>query len=201
MYTVYFTYYIYNRITNQHYYGARWKTGCHPNDLWNTYFTSSKKVKQLIKEHGKESFDVQIRKIFDTREQCQLWEQKVLTKLKVKTREDWLNIAIGAPPTPKIGYKHKPETLIKMRKPKKEKWSEERKLAKSQDEKNKMANSKQMPSTKGYKHTAETIEKMKGRVAWNKGKKGVSVGWNKGLKKTNPNEPKITKTNSLGSNT
>lgn len=196
MYTVYFTYYIYNRVTNQHYYGARWKTGCHPNDLWNTYFTSSKKVKQLIKEYGKDSFDIQIRKIFDTKEQCQLWEQKVLIKLKVKTREDWLNVAIGAPPTPKIGYKHKPETLAKMRKPKKEKWSDERKQAKRKEMITKIANGEaKLPSTTGYKHTPEVIEQMKKRIPWNKGKQNVQHAWNKGLKKSNPAEPKITKYN------
>lgn len=146
--TKYFTYHIFNRITNQHYYGARWKKGCHPSDLWTTYFTSSKLVADLIELYGTESFDVEIRKTFETRRACQQWEQRVLTKLRVKTRNDWLNIAISAPPI-RVGYKHTTETLTKMRKPKNIPWSKERKEAKRIDELNKIKNGKKMPSTKG----------------------------------------------------
>lgn len=195
--TVYYTYYIFNTITNQHYYGARWADGCHPNDLWSTYFTSSKKVKELIERYGVESFIVQIRKTFTDETSCREWERRVLTRLKIKSRPEWINEGICAAPPRPLGYKHSPETLAKMKKPKGP-WSEERKLAKSLDEKNKIANGKKMPSTKGYKHSPETITKMKKRVPWNKGKKDVQVAWNKGLKKNEPDQPKITKTNSLG---
>lgn len=198
--SVYYTYYIFNTITNQHYYGARWAEGCHPGDLWVTYFTSSKKVKHLIEEHGAESFIVEIRKTFTDKTKCREWERKVLSRLKIKSRDDWINEGIcAAPPRPR-GYKHSPETIAKMKKPKGP-WSDERRKAKSVAEKTKIQNGKTMPTTKGYKHTPETLEKMKVRIPWNKGKKGSQTAWNKGLKKTNPSEPKITKHNSLGSDT
>ena len=194
--TIYYTYYIFNTKTNQHYYGARWANGCHPGDLWTTYFTSSKKVKALIEQYGAQSFIVQIRKTFTSETSCREWERKVLSRLKIKSRSDWINEGICAAPPRPLGYKHSPETITKMKKPKGP-WSEERRLAKSQNQKNKIANGKQMPSTKGYKHSPETIAKMKQRVAWNKGKKGAQVAWNKGLKKNETNQPKITKINSL----
>jgi hypothetical protein len=144
--TTYFTYYLYHIPTGKKYYGARWKPGCHPSDLWNTYFTSSKHVHKLIEEYGKESFEYKIRKTFVNKSECISWEQKVLKRLKVKTNNNWLNIAIGNPSM--LGKRHSEETKAKMRKPKGP-WSEERKLAKSLDEKNKIANGKPMPTTKG----------------------------------------------------
>jgi hypothetical protein len=48
-----FTYLIKHIPTGRNYYGVRYKKGCHPNDLWLKYFTSSKKIKGLIKKYGK----------------------------------------------------------------------------------------------------------------------------------------------------
>lgn len=144
--TVYFTYYLYHIPTGKKYYGARWKPGCQPSDLWTTYFTSSKHVHKLIEEYGKDSFVYQIRKTFEDKSQCISWEQKVLKRLKIKTNSDWLNIAIGKPSM--LGKSHSEETKQKMRKPKGP-WTEERKRAKKEDELKKIANGKIMPSTKG----------------------------------------------------
>ena len=146
--STYFTYHIYHPSTNKHYYGARWKPGCHPNDLWTTYFTSSKKVHALIKEYGADSFVVEIRKTFADKTSCISWEQRVLKRLHVKRHDDWLNVAIGKPTM--LGKKHKPETIKRMKKPKGP-WSEERKQAKRADELKKIAAGKQMPTTKGIK--------------------------------------------------
>lgn len=115
--TVYFTYCIRNKTTNQHYYGARWKPGCHPSDLWNTYFTSSKKVHKLIQQYGSDDFEVEIRKTFETEHQCRSWEMKVLHKLKVQENDKWLNIALNTPTM--LGRRHSPKTIAKMKAAKK----------------------------------------------------------------------------------
>jgi hypothetical protein len=86
-----FTYFLLHKPTGKKYYGARWSKECHPNDLWKTYFTSSKYVEQLITEFGKESFSFEIRKTFSTVKECRKWEERVLKKLNVTSKENWLN--------------------------------------------------------------------------------------------------------------
>ena len=90
--TIPFTYLIKHVPTNRYYYGVRYKKSCHPNDLWTKYFTSSKKVKGLIRRYGKKSFIFEIRKIFKTTKQARMWEHKVLRRLKVIHRNDFLNL-------------------------------------------------------------------------------------------------------------
>ena len=77
------------------YYGSQYGKHANPINLWKTYFTSSKEIKKLIKQYGKESFHVEVRKVFTTAKVAKLWENKVLQKLKVLKREDWLNANIG----------------------------------------------------------------------------------------------------------
>lgn len=93
-----YTYYIFHKPTDQHYYGARWAKNSHPSDLWVSYFTSCKEVKRLIEQYGVESFYVQIRKVFDTGEEARQWEHKVLKRLKVSKRKNWINKTNGQPP-------------------------------------------------------------------------------------------------------
>jgi len=73
------------------YYGLRYAKNCHPDEFWVTYFTSSKKVLELIEEYGKESFTFEIRKTFDDVEKAIKWESDVLYKLRVDLREDYIN--------------------------------------------------------------------------------------------------------------
>jgi len=94
-----FTYYIEHLPTGKKYYGARWAKNCNPNDLWTTYFTSSKRIKQLIKEYGIGSFKVEIRKTFNNINDCKIWERKILKRLKVVESDIWLNLNYGVPPT------------------------------------------------------------------------------------------------------
>ncbi len=94
-----YTYHIFHRPTKRHYYGVRTKKGCSTSDLWTTYFTSSKIVADLINEHGADSFDVEVRKTFVTKEAAREWEHKVLRRLKVRKRTDWLNRSEGKLPT------------------------------------------------------------------------------------------------------
>ena len=90
--TIPFTYLLKHINTNKYYYGVRFKKGCHPNDLWTKYFTSSKRVKALIRKYGKKSFIFEIRKTFKTIKQARIWEHKVLKRLKVIYRNDFLNL-------------------------------------------------------------------------------------------------------------
>ena len=86
-----FTYLIKHVPTNRYYYGVRFKKGCHPYDLWTKYFTSSRKIKGLIRRYGKKSFIFEIRKTFKTAQQAVNWEYKVLKRMRVIHRDDFLN--------------------------------------------------------------------------------------------------------------
>lgn len=92
--TIPYSYRLYNKILNKSYYGIQYRKGCNPNNLWKTYFSSSRIVKKLIEEYGKESFEFEIRKIFKTKEDTLNWENKVLKRLRVETNDNWLNIKI-----------------------------------------------------------------------------------------------------------
>ena len=89
-----YTYFLLHRPTGLKYYGAKYSKNADPTKLWVNYFSSSKKVKKLIQEYGKDSFDFEIRKTFKTKEETLLWEQSVLKRLKVDERKDWLNVHI-----------------------------------------------------------------------------------------------------------
>lgn len=85
---------------NKWYYGVRYcekysrtciyKTGCHPDDLWKTYFTSSKVVKQYREEYGEPDV-IEIRKTFTSKEKAIKWEERVLQSLDVIHKEHWIN--------------------------------------------------------------------------------------------------------------
>lgn len=87
-----YTYLLLFKPTNQLYYGVRYSKNCHPNDFWNTYFTSSKIIHFLIKIYGKESFSFQIRKIFKSKQSAINWESKILKKMNVRYNQRFLNI-------------------------------------------------------------------------------------------------------------
>jgi len=87
-----YTYLIKHRPTGQVYYGVRSANKVDPHeDLWNKYYTSSPRVQRLIEETGKESFDIEVRKVFETKEQAVAWETKVLRRCKVLHDDRWLN--------------------------------------------------------------------------------------------------------------
>ena len=103
-----FTYLVKHIPTNRYYYGVRFRKKCNPNDLWTKYFTSSKKVKGLIKRYEKKSFQFEIRKTFKTAQQAMAWEFKVVRRMKVVGRKDFLNQSDNKRIDPKL--------LSKMRK-------------------------------------------------------------------------------------
>jgi len=79
---------------NLWYYGSRYSKNAKPEDLWVTYFTSSKYVKKIVKEYGDPDI-IQIRKIFYSAINTQNWEKKVLRRLNVLYEDKWLNKNVG----------------------------------------------------------------------------------------------------------
>mgnify|MGYP003350767656 CR=1 FL=1 len=73
------------------YYGVRFSKSSFPEELWVSYFTSSKYVKQYRKMYGEPDV-IQIRKTFDDKEKARIWEHKVLRRMKVIRDEKWLKI-------------------------------------------------------------------------------------------------------------
>lgn len=90
-----YTYVVTFLPTNQKYYGVRFAKDCTTEDLWNTYFTSSTTIHNLIKEHGKDSFKHEIRKLFNNKEDALKWENRFLTKVKALQNPMFLNKNIG----------------------------------------------------------------------------------------------------------
>lgn len=78
-----------------YYYGVRFAKHADPSDLGKTYFTSSNTIKALIEERGIGRFKFEVRRIFESAESAVKWEQKVLRRLRVLHRKDWLNSSIG----------------------------------------------------------------------------------------------------------
>lgn len=75
---------------NKWYYGVRYSRKSNPKELWKTYFTSSKHVKNYRQIFGDPDI-IEIRKTFDCAENAQKWESKVLKKMKVVESDNWLN--------------------------------------------------------------------------------------------------------------
>lgn len=86
-----YTYLIGWSSENIYYYGAKYGKDADPFMLWKNYFTSSKIVKNYRKKYGEPDI-IQIRKEFDCSDRCRLWEHKVLRRMGVKERRDFLNI-------------------------------------------------------------------------------------------------------------
>lgn len=89
-----YTYLIGWSIHNLFYYGVEYKNSskgiANPTNLWTTYFTSSRTIHHLRAKHGEPDV-IQIRKIFNTRQQAIAWEKKVLKRMKVLHDPKWLN--------------------------------------------------------------------------------------------------------------
>jgi len=108
-----YTYLIGWKEHNLFYYGVRYAMDCHPSDLWNSYFTSSKYVTEQRKKHGDPDI-IQIRKTFTSQNDAMDWESKVLRRMNVVLREDFINKTDNKSIAPIYGSKHSDETRIKM---------------------------------------------------------------------------------------
>jgi hypothetical protein len=92
-----YTYLIKFKPTGKVYYGSRCQNATKFNrtpaeDLWNHYTTSSENINNLIAEYGKDSFEYEVRRTFDTVEEMANWETRVLTRCCVLERQhQWMN--------------------------------------------------------------------------------------------------------------
>lgn len=91
-----YTYLIRFKPTGQVYYGSRFKNvrlnRTAEDDLMLHYFTSSKYIKEMIKQYGIESFEWEVRRKFESVKAASAWEVKVLRRVKVLEKQDkWLN--------------------------------------------------------------------------------------------------------------
>jgi hypothetical protein len=84
---------------NKYYYGVRYAKNSNPNELWKSYFTSSKHVKYFAEKHGDPDI-IEIRKEFDDRDSAILWENLVLKRMNVVKDSRFLNA------TDNIAIKH-----------------------------------------------------------------------------------------------
>lgn len=100
---------------NKYYYGAEFSNRkakiANPQNLWVSYFTSSKHVAVFREKYGEPDI-IQVRKTFETAKAAHTWEHKVLTRIDAACDERFLN-------QHNAGYKfccikHTPETLAKM---------------------------------------------------------------------------------------
>ena len=153
---------------NKYYYGVRYAKKCNPSDLWVSYFTSSKFVKRLREKEGEPDIK-QIRKIFTDTKSAILWEAKVLRRLDVLSKDNWLNQNIAGAtgdlldrPNPNKGKKFGPlseETKNKLKESRKRYYANGGKgpnsgKSFSEDHKNKISESskgKNKPSSHGEK--------------------------------------------------
>lgn len=73
------------------YYGCQFGKKATPENLWRTYFTSSRHVKAFRAEHGEPDI-IKVRKIFgEDGAACRAWEERVLTRLMNRRDGLWLN--------------------------------------------------------------------------------------------------------------
>lgn len=85
--------------------GVRFARNCHPDDLWTSYFTSSKYVQAFREQHGEPDI-IEVRQTFNDSLQAREWEHKVLRRLGVIRDEKWLNRGNGKAIPPSYGPKH-----------------------------------------------------------------------------------------------
>lgn len=152
-----YTYFIHWNELNLSYYGRRTAKGCHPEEFFITYFTSSKYVADTISEYGMPDV-IKIHKIFSDTESCTIQEEKFLKRIDASNSLDWLNQING---DAKWGTTNKAP------------WNYG--LTTSDETKQKISS-----SLKG-KHTGPQSEETrhkkslsnKGQIPWNKGKTGL----------------------------
>ena len=76
--------------TGMYYYGVRYASNANPDELWKSYFTSSKHIQHFRAKHGEPDI-IEVRQIFDCVDRARAWEHKVLRRISAVNRLDFLN--------------------------------------------------------------------------------------------------------------
>jgi hypothetical protein len=88
-----YTYILKHKPTGRIYFGARWAKNCNPDDLFVTYFSSSKTIKKIIKEEGTDVFMYRVIETFTCPEDCVSKEYAVLQKYKAGRNPRFINLS------------------------------------------------------------------------------------------------------------
>lgn len=193
-----YTYLIQHRPSGKVYYGFRCANRVEPHDdLWKQYFTSSPKVQKLIEETGADSFDVEVRRVFETKEQAVAWETRVLTRCKVLNDDRWLNQNVAGYIVPTEESRKKISDFHKDK-------------PKSNEHKEKIRQGnlgkKKPPRSEEYKALMSKIKSGQGNARYGKevseetrqriseAKKGKQVAYNKGVPMSEEQKAKIRAT-------
>lgn len=164
-----YTYLIGWTSCNMWYYGVRYSKDCNPDDLWISYFTSSKYVAELRDEIGEPDI-IQIRKTFDCPSKAIKWESKVLKRMALHKDDRFINKSAFPAMNPIIIIESNKKRILSL------------------ETINKMRNSQ-----KSRKISAE--HRLKISIAHKgKPKKGTSMGL-KGVPKTEEHRRKIAESN------
>ena len=89
--TIPYTYSVTHKKTGIHYYGSRYSKGCSPDDLFKTYFTSSKIIHDLIKTEGVNGFSFKVRRKFENDLSCIAHENRFLKRVDAKNNPKFFN--------------------------------------------------------------------------------------------------------------
>jgi hypothetical protein len=171
-----YTYLLKCLVDNTYYYGVKYEKGCHPDDFFIKYETSSKEVKEKIKKYGKNAFSFEIRKTFDDSEKARLWENKVLRRLKVIERNDFMNKTNNISIKPMYGSNNamtRSDVIESFKKSRAKNPTRKASPKEVYDKLSKLFKGKKRPkevcekiskALKGYKHSDEFKEKCKKRA-------------------------------------
>lgn len=85
-----FTYIIGWTKHKKFYYGAKYSQGCQPSDLWQSYFTSSKYVKEFREQNGEPDI-IKIHRTFSNKDSCVEFENQYLTTIDAKNNPLFIN--------------------------------------------------------------------------------------------------------------
>jgi hypothetical protein len=178
-----YTYLVKHKLTGKAYYGSRCKNFTKLNrtpadDFWNHYTTSSENINSIIEQEGKDAFDWEIRRTFNTIEEMATWETRVLTRSRVLERQDiWLNGNVAGKKilteagSKKISETHKDKPKTEEHKEKLRDSNIGKNKGRKQTEEHRQLNSKANSGENNPRFGVEVLQKTRDKIgAKNKGK-------------------------------